>query len=303
MSSSETRQHASGVSVSPQPLEPSFAERVRTLLSTACTATLSTMSRRHAGFPFGSLMPFALDDSGQPLFLISSMAVHTQNLSSDPRCSLFVAQENAEGDPLGAARATLLDSCEPVPAQEVASVRETYLSRHANSRYWVDFSDFRFFRLAPVDIYYVGGFGVMGWVDAAEYGAARPDPLASAAPGILAHVNADHVDSMILLAQTFAQLKATKASMTSVDRLGFWLRLKTAAGMKARASTSLTKSRRRRKHDRVWWRWSARRGNNLVFPIEKEAILRSDYPESRLPCLPPQNSIASPWFWLARAIR
>ena len=232
MSSSETRQHASGVSGSPQPPEPSYAERVRTLLSIASTGTLSTLSRRHAGFPFGSLMPFALDDGGRPLFLISSMAVHTQNLSSDRRCSLFVAQENAEGDPLGAARATLLGSCEPVPSEDVASVRKTYLSRHANSRYWVDFSDFRFFRLAPVDIYYVGGFGVMGWVDAAEFRAACPDPLASAAPGILAHMNADHVDSMILLAQTFAQLKATEASMTSVDRLGFWLRLKTAEGMK-----------------------------------------------------------------------
>ncbi|MGA7524545.1 MAG: pyridoxamine 5'-phosphate oxidase family protein [Acidobacteriaceae bacterium] len=104
MSSSQARQHASGVSDSPQRTEPSYAERVRTLLSTASTATLSTLSRRHAGFPFGSLMPFALDDAGRPLLLISSMAVHTRNLSSDPRCSLFVAQENAEGDPLGAAR-------------------------------------------------------------------------------------------------------------------------------------------------------------------------------------------------------
>jgi hypothetical protein len=160
------------------------------------------------------------------------MAVHTQNLCSDPRCSLFVAQENAEGDPLGAARATLVGSCEPVPSEDVATVRETYLSRHINSRYWVDFSDFSFFRLAPLDIYYVGGFGVMGWVDAAEYRTARPDPLAAAAPGILAHMNADHVDSMILLAQTWAQQKATEATMTSVDRLGFWLRLRTIEGMK-----------------------------------------------------------------------
>jgi hypothetical protein len=28
----------------------------------------------------------------------------------------------------------------------------------------VDFSDFSFFRLLPVDLYYVGGIGVMGWV-------------------------------------------------------------------------------------------------------------------------------------------
>ena len=45
-------------------------------------------------------------------------------------------------------------------------------------------------------------------------------------------MNADHVDSMILLARTHANLVASEATMTSVDRLGFSLRLKTAEGMK-----------------------------------------------------------------------
>ena len=37
---------------------------------------------------------------------------------------------------------------------------------------------------------------------------------------------------MILLARTHSGLEATEAAMTSVDRLGFSLRLKTAEGMK-----------------------------------------------------------------------
>jgi putative heme iron utilization protein len=119
-----------------------------------------------------------------------------------------------------------------VPEEEIATVREQYLARHENSRYWVDFSDFSFFRLQPVDLYYVGGFGVMGWVDAAEYERAAPDPLANAAPGILAHMNADHVDAMILLARAHAGIEATEATMTSVDRLGFSLKLKTTDGVK-----------------------------------------------------------------------
>jgi hypothetical protein len=226
------RQHASSGPAQPQLPEPSHAERSRTLLSLATVATLSTVSRKHPGFPFGSLMPFALDSAGRPIFLISNMAMHTQNLQSDPRCSLFVTQAAADGDPLGAARATLIGRAEPVPEREATSVRETYLARHENSRYWVDFSDFNFFRLEPVDLYYVGGFGVMGWVDAQDYEHASPDPLAEAAPGILAHMNADHVDSMVLLARSHVQMEATEATMTSVDRLGFTLRLKTNDGIK-----------------------------------------------------------------------
>lgn len=226
------RQHASTGAVAPQLPEPNHAERVRTLVSLISIATLSTVSRRHPGFPFGSLMPFALDQAGRPIFLISSMAMHTQNLKSDSRCSLFVVQPSTDGDPLGAARATLIGHAEPIPENETASARETYVARHENSRYWIDFPDFSLYRLHPVDLYYVGGFGVMGWVEASDYATAAPDPLAGAAPGILAHMNADHVDSMILLARIHAGLEATEATMTSVDRLGFTLRLKTADGMK-----------------------------------------------------------------------
>ena len=229
---SAPRQHAYNGPPLPELPEPSHAERTRTLVSLASTATLSTLSRRHAGFPFGSLMPYALDAEGRPIFLISNMAMHTQNLKADPRSSLFIAQTAADGDPLGAARATLVGHTAPVPEKEVALAREQYLARHEKSQYWVDFPDFSFFRLQPVDLYYVGGFGVMGWVPAEEYKRASPDPLAAATPDIIAHMNADHADAMILLARKHARLDATEAAMTSVDRLGFYLRLKTAEGMK-----------------------------------------------------------------------
>ena len=137
-------------------------------MSLTSVGTLSTISRKHAGYPFGSLMPFALDFSGQPIFLISNMAMHTQNLKADSRCSLFVGQAGVDGDALGAARATVIGNAEPVPENDVAGARERYPARHENSRYWVDFSDFGFFRLHPIDLYYVGGFGVMGWVEAHE---------------------------------------------------------------------------------------------------------------------------------------
>jgi putative heme iron utilization protein len=225
-------QHASTGPAVPQLPEPSHAERIRTLISLASIGTLSTLSRKHPGFPFGSLMPFALDPAGRPIFLISNMAMHTQNLKTDRRCSLFVGQASLDGDSLGAARATLIGQAELVPEGDAASVRERYLTHHENSRNWVDFTDFSFFRLQPIDLYYVGGFGVMGWVAAGDYEEAAPDPLAEAAPGILAHMNGDHVDSMVRLARTYAQIEAAEATMTSVDRLGFSLRLKTKDGIK-----------------------------------------------------------------------
>ena len=224
--------HASTGPAGPQIEEPSHAERVRTLFSLGNTGTLATFSKKVAGYPFGSLMPYALDDAGSALFLISNMAMHTQNVKADPRASLFVAQTATDGDVLGAARATLVGDVLPVPAEATGAARERYLALHEGSRYWVDFSDFGFFRLTPAEIYYVGGFGVMGWVPSKEYAAATADPLTAASAGILQHLNSDHGTAMVTLAARYAGLVGNEAQMTGVDRLGFTLRVKTTDGMK-----------------------------------------------------------------------
>jgi len=194
--------------------------------------SLSTLSRKQPGFPFGSVMPYALDERGRPIFLISTMAMHTQNLQADPRASLLVTQPDASGDPLGASRVTVIGNVLTIPEPEVADARKLYLERYANSKYWVDFEDFSFYRMDVLDVYYVGGFGVMGWVLASDYNLAEPDPLADAAAGILEHMNADHKDALILLARMFGGVECQEAAMTAVDRLGFHARLKTADGMK-----------------------------------------------------------------------
>src|SRR6058998_2725603 len=141
MTSSSIRKHASTGAASDQPAvpEPSFAERARTLVYLARIGSLSTLSRKQPGFPFGSVMPYGLDDHGRPIFLISTMAMHTQNLQADPRSSLLVTQEDTEGEPLGASRVTLVGNVLPVPNTELVEARKLYLERHANSKYWVDF--------------------------------------------------------------------------------------------------------------------------------------------------------------------
>jgi heme iron utilization protein len=232
MASTSSNKHAGTGATGPPIPEPSFAEHARTLLHLGRVGSLSTLSRKRPGFPFGSLMPYALDGAGRPLFLISTMAMHTQNLQQDGRASLLVTQPEASGDPLGAGRVTLVGNVQPVAGGEAGEARRLYLERHENSKYWVDFDDFSFFAMDVVDVYYVGGFGVMGWITAQEYSHAQPDPLAEAAAGILQHMNADHQEALILLARVYAGIEAQEAAMTSVDRLGFHVRMKTAEGMK-----------------------------------------------------------------------
>jgi putative heme iron utilization protein len=96
----------------------------------------------------------------------------------------------------------------------------------------VDYEDFSFYRMDVVDVYYVGGFGVMGWILAADYESALPDPLADAAAGIMQHMNSDHKAELVLLARVFAGIESQEAAITSIDRLGFHVRLKTQEGVR-----------------------------------------------------------------------
>ena len=170
------------------------------------------------------MMPYSADGRGRPVFFISSMAMHTHNLRQDPRASLLITQPDVAGDPLGAARLTLLGEVAEARATEV---KELYLSRYENAKFWQDYSDFAYYRLEVSGVYFIGGFGVMGWISAEDYGSAQPDPLAEAAPGIIRHMNDDHRDALRLIAQRIAGEMPDEAVMTAVDRLGFHLRLKT----------------------------------------------------------------------------
>jgi putative heme iron utilization protein len=224
-------QHATSSSVPPSGLEPTHAERVRTLLANERIGTLATQSARHPGFPFASVMPYVFLADAAPLFLISSMAMHTQNLLASPRASLLVMQSGSASDALASPRVTLLGTVAGIEATE--AIRAAYLERHPPAKNWIDFSDFGFFRLDVTTLYFVGGFGVMGWVGTDDYRTAEPDPLAPHAAGIIEHMNADHADALRHITRHFANLDAEEATMLSVDRLGFAVRARTAEGLKA----------------------------------------------------------------------
>ena len=167
-------------------------------------------------------MPYAADDYGRPVFFISSMAMHTQNLEQDPRASLLITQPDIAGDPLGAARVSIIGAADKTAAEQV---RELYLSRNKSAKLWLDYSDFSYYRLEVAAVYFIGGFGVMGWVSVDDYRNAKPDPLAETAQEIIRHMNADHAEALRQLARHYIGEIADEALMTAVDRLGFHLKL------------------------------------------------------------------------------
>lgn len=207
---------------------PSHAERARTLVEKLHTASLATLAKDPEGHPYASFVTFALD-GGEPIFLISEMAEHTQNLRRDGRASLLAAESRAK-DPLANGRVTLLGTCSQVEDGE-SSARAAFLERLPNASYYCDFKDFHFWRMSVDSLRYIGGYGRMSWVSGEEWAGAEPDPLAAQAEGIVDHMNEDHADAMVLMCRAFSKAKqAEQVLMTAIDRYGFEMSVMTERG-------------------------------------------------------------------------
>jgi putative heme iron utilization protein len=68
-------------------------DEVQQLLRHSYQGVLSTHSVHLQGYPFGSVVPFCLDNQGRIVILISELAQHTKNIKQDSRCSLLVFAE------------------------------------------------------------------------------------------------------------------------------------------------------------------------------------------------------------------
>ncbi|XP_057814404.1 uncharacterized protein LOC131028181 isoform X4 [Cryptomeria japonica] len=170
-----------------------------------CTV-MSRMHHRRKGYPFGSLVDFAPDSMGHPIFSFSPLAIHTRNLLADPRCSLVVQIPGWSG--LSNARVTIFGDVYPLPNEQQADTiccicippfnafgshvsrfdppfwrklewaHAYYTAKHQQgaSQQW---GNFYYYRMELIsDVYFIGGFGTVAWVDVQEYENVQPDKIA-----------------------------------------------------------------------------------------------------------------------------
>jgi putative heme iron utilization protein len=131
----------------------------RTLLRSARYAAIAVLDPE-TGFPFASRVLLGTDIDGVPVILVSGLSAHTRALDADSRASLLTG-EPGKGDPLAYARLTTQCRAEPVARDgtDHARLRSRFLNRHAKAKLYIDFPDFRFFRLVPQSASMNGGFG------------------------------------------------------------------------------------------------------------------------------------------------
>ncbi|MGB0681763.1 MAG: HugZ family protein [Magnetovibrionaceae bacterium] len=208
--------------------EPADLSPLIRLLRSAASGSLAT-AMRHAGdnpdkrgAPYVSLVTIATDQQGQPVFLFSQLADHTQNLIRDNRASLLIEGASRRANPQTGPRVTLMGRVENSADQGEARAEADgarFLARHPKARMYAGFGDFGFYRMVVERAHWVGGFGRARWFSADQFltGTDLAEDFARAEPGVLAHMNADHADALDLYANRLLKRKGTGWQMAGID--------------------------------------------------------------------------------------
>jgi putative heme iron utilization protein len=190
----------------------------RGMVRAAFKGALATVHKA-SGHPYASLVLTATDGDGAPILLISKLALHTQNLAADPRASLLIDATGTEADPMEGARLTLIGAARPTASP---TARARFLARHPSAAGYADFPDFAFFKLEVASAHFIGGFGKIVDIAAADLlvPSEGAEDLVAAEPGIVSHMNADHADALLLYATKLLGAGPGAWRMTGIDPEG-----------------------------------------------------------------------------------
>ncbi len=208
----------------------SAAEEARTILASNVTGALATLSAD--GDPWASIVTYGALADGSPVFSLSTLAQHGRNIGRDQRASLAVSETVPPArDPADSGRVTVAGVAEIPTGERLEEAKKVYEEAVASAAIFGAFSDFTWWVLKVERVRWVGGFGRMDSVGPESFAAAEADPVAPTAGKAIAHLNADHADSLLLIAQKLSgHTDAEAATCVGADRYGIDLDLLTARG-------------------------------------------------------------------------
>jgi len=194
------------------------ADISRLLLRRRGVGMLST-AMADGGAPYGSLVTYACDHQGQPVFLFSGLSDHTQNIAADARVSLLVENAARNRNPQTGPRLTLMGT---VRRDKKPETRARFLARHPDAALYADFGDFGFYWMTVERAHYVGGFARAVWFDVCHVLTPKKTAAAMAEieDGVIAHMNADHADAVQAYAESLLGRRPGKWRVSGSDADG-----------------------------------------------------------------------------------
>lgn len=200
--------------------EPDNFQHAFHLLASTGQGILSTHSLEVEGYPFGSITPYCLDQYFRPNILISYIAQHTKNIVENPKVSLTVIEENSKTNKQAKGRLTYIADAHLVTDDQ--NIKQRYTSYFPESKDYFNTHNFHFYRLEPVRIRYIGGFGKIFWLEQEQF---QQQNLihGDSEKRIVNHMNQDHKENIKDYLKNLLRLEVKEDNqywMAGLDQFG-----------------------------------------------------------------------------------
>ena len=134
---------------------------IKALLTESFEGSLATLDD---GKPFVSAAGFIWDEAPkgaiQVYLLLSDLARHSQHIKKNPKVSLLITESAGNKFLYEKKRVTLGGQIQLVEeAAGSLKLKEKYLKRYPKAEIFFTLKDFKFYRLIPDELYWIGGFG------------------------------------------------------------------------------------------------------------------------------------------------
>lgn len=143
-----------------------------TLLRNERIAHLATLRQ---GAPMASMTLFLPAPDFSTFHVhVSRLAWHTQDMATDPRVALSIAQtDDGRADPFTLMRVTIRGEAQQLPNEgaDFEALKAAWLARFPEQAINFELADFSFRRIAPRDARFVAGFGRIHNLSAADLAA------------------------------------------------------------------------------------------------------------------------------------
>jgi putative heme iron utilization protein len=183
------------------------------------SGVLSTHSLSVKGFPFGSVIPFMMNHTGELILYASDIAQHSRNMKTNSKVSMCI-YNGANQDSQINARVTLLGNAHVIGPQ--SDYADDYFMLFPQAKEYVAAHDFQFYKIVPERIRYIGGFGEIYWFNTDDWNNASPKWISNR-QSMIDHMHQDHADALALMLnyQHGTQAQLGQVTMLSVCQEGF----------------------------------------------------------------------------------
>ncbi len=189
-------------------LEPTYAERARSVLAEATTASLATLDPD--GRPVVAPVPIVDDGQGAPVMVLSNLSTHTIRGRQDVRAGISI------GD-----RLLIQGDLVAVPGMQQLELQGRFLMRHPDLAPVVESLDFSWLRVVPTRVRWIDDDGIDQWLRAEDLAGADPDPLAAHDSEIVAEVAKTLGEDLLLMTRALGgRWLASEAELVRIDRYG-----------------------------------------------------------------------------------